>query len=136
MSTIKISLFNATGLTRQVLSSIHKLVQSSSVLLVTKTWLLSPFKYPTHWKQFHMYSIKTQLLATKGHQGVCLLINTKCNYHAHHLTQQETILSQYKLSFTISNILMYCLYLPPHIGLSANRNCTYQPNDSLWRLRR
>ncbi|KAG1424190.1 hypothetical protein G6F58_002501 [Rhizopus delemar] len=116
MSTIKISLFNATSLARQAFSPILNIVQSSSVLLVTETWLLSPLKYPTHWKQFHTYGVKTQPLATKGHQGICLLVNPNCNYHVHHLAQQESPLSQYKLSFTIANILVHCLYLPPHLN--------------------
>ncbi|KAG1043177.1 hypothetical protein G6F43_011721 [Rhizopus delemar] len=115
MTTITISLFNATGLSRQAFNPILNLVQSSSVLLLTETWPLSPLKYPKNWKQFHTYGIKTQPLATKGSQGISLFLNTNCKYHVHHISYHDTFLSQFILSFTITNNLVHCLYLPSHL---------------------
>ncbi|KAG1494113.1 hypothetical protein G6F53_012631 [Rhizopus delemar] len=100
---------------RQAIGPILNIVRSSSVLLLTETWLLNPLKYPTHWKQYHTYGIKTQPLATKGSQGISLLVNPDCKYHVHHFRTDDTPLSQYKLSFTIANVLIHCLYLPPHL---------------------
>ncbi|KAG0786380.1 hypothetical protein G6F22_006146 [Rhizopus arrhizus] len=106
---------NISGLARQALNPLLSIVHSSSILLLTETWLLSPLKYPTRWKQFHTYGIKTQPLATKGSQGISLLVNPDCKYHVHHFESDDTHLSQYKLSFAVANILVHCLYLPPHL---------------------
>ncbi|KAG0755475.1 hypothetical protein G6F65_012278 [Rhizopus arrhizus] len=100
---------------RQAIGPILNIVRSSSVLLLTETWLLNLLKYPTHWKQYHTYGIKTQPLATKGSQGISLLVNPDCKYHVHHFRTDDIPLSQYKLSFTIANVLIHCLYLPPHL---------------------
>ncbi|KAG1546448.1 hypothetical protein G6F49_010495 [Rhizopus delemar] len=100
---------------RQAIGSILNIVRSSSVLLLTETWLLNSLKYPTHWKQYHTYGINTQPLATKGSQGISLLVNPDCKYHVHHFRTDDIPLSQYKLSFTIANILIHCLYLPLHL---------------------
>ncbi|KAG1572131.1 hypothetical protein G6F47_013622 [Rhizopus delemar] len=128
MSPITITLFNATGLAKQAISPILHLAQSSSVLLITETWLLPPNKYPTHWKQFHTYGIKLQPLATKGHQGISLLINPTCPYHVHHLPNDDDMsISQYKLSFIIADTLVHCVYLPP----SLDNQVVSQVLDSL-----
>lgn len=71
---------------------------SHFVLSVAKNSL----KYPTHWKQFHTYGIKTQPLATKCSQDISLLVNPDCKYHFHHFESNDTHLSQYKLSFVES----------------------------------
>ncbi|KAG1144860.1 hypothetical protein G6F37_005919 [Rhizopus arrhizus] len=114
---------------KQAISPILHLAQSPSVLLITDTWILPPNKYPTHWKQFHTYSIKAQPLATKGHQGISLLINPTCSYHVHHLPNDNTSVSQYKLSFIIADTLVHCVYLPP----SLNNQVVSQVLDSLPR---
>ncbi|KAG1225571.1 hypothetical protein G6F63_008289 [Rhizopus arrhizus] len=129
MRPINITLFSATGLAKQAISPILHLAQSSSVLLITETWLLPPNKYRTHWKQFHTYGIKTQPLATKGHQGISLLINPICPYHVHHLPNDNTSVSQYKLSFISADTLVHCVYLPP----SLNNQVVNQVLDSLPR---
>ncbi|KAG1464647.1 hypothetical protein G6F46_002674 [Rhizopus delemar] len=128
MSPITITLFNATGLAKQAISPILHLAQFSSVLLITETWLLPPNKYPTHWKQFHTYGIKLQPLATKGHQGISLLINPICPYHVHYLPNDDDMsISQYKLSFIIADTLVHCVYLPP----SLDNQVVSQVLDSL-----
>ncbi|KAG1298434.1 hypothetical protein G6F66_001737 [Rhizopus arrhizus] len=108
-------LFNATGLPKQAISPILSLAEHSSVLLIVETWLLSPNRYPTHWKQYHTYGIKTHPLATKGSQGISLLVNPACQFHVHHLPNDDSQLSQYKLSFTIKDVLIHCVYFPPSL---------------------
>ena len=80
MTTISISLFNATGLPRQAISLFLKLAESSSVLLITETWLLSPNKYPTSWQQFHTYGQPNQSIKNRGSPGIALLVNPSCPF--------------------------------------------------------
>ncbi|KAG1320854.1 hypothetical protein G6F62_011120 [Rhizopus arrhizus] len=128
MSPITITLCNATGLAKEAVSPVLHLAQPSSVL-ITETWLLPPNKYPTHWKLFHTYGIKIQPLATKGKQGISLLINPTCPYHVHHLPNGDMSIFQYKLSFIIADTLVHCVYLP----LSLENQVVSQVLDSLPR---
>src|SRR6478735_5433381 len=59
MSSLRISLFNATGLPKQAISPILQLSQNSDLLFITETWLLSPNRYPTTWSQYHTYGMPT-----------------------------------------------------------------------------
>jgi exonuclease III len=115
MNQLNIMLFNATGLPKQAISSILSLAKHSSVLLIVETRLLSPNRYPTHRKQYHTYGIKTHPLATKGSQGISLLVNPVCQFHVHHLPNDDSQPSQYKLSFTIKDVLIHCVYFPPSL---------------------
>ncbi|KAG1052341.1 hypothetical protein G6F43_005514 [Rhizopus delemar] len=116
-------------LAKQAISPILHLAQSSSVLLITEAWHLPSNKYPTHWKKFHTYGIKLQPLATKGHQGISLLINPTCPHHVHHLPNDDMSISQYKLSFIIADTLIHCVYLPH----SLDNQVVSQVLDSLPR---
>jgi hypothetical protein len=115
MNTITITLFNATGLPKHTITPILEAAQSTTVLLITETWLLSSARYPTNWKQFHTYGIPVEYYNNRGAQGICLLINPNCKHHIHYLSPPDSPLPQYQLSFTIADTLVHCLYLPPSL---------------------
>ena len=116
MTTISISLFNATGLPRQAISPLLKLAESSSVLLITETWLLSPNKYPTSWQQFHTYGQPIQSVKNRGSLGIALLVNPSCPFSVQYIPPRHSLLAKYTLSFVISKHLVHCLYLPPSLS--------------------
>ncbi|KAG1039634.1 hypothetical protein G6F43_012459 [Rhizopus delemar] len=113
MTTMSIALFNATGLPKQAISAILKLAESSSILLITETWLLHPNRYPTSWKQFHTYG---QPSGNRGSLGITLLINPSNPFPVQHIPHSDPLLAKYTLSFTISKLLIHCLYLPPSLS--------------------
>jgi hypothetical protein len=58
--------------------------------------------------EYHQYTHHRQ-------QGINLLINSLCQLSIHHITSDTSDCAQYKLYFTISDILMLFLYLPPRL---------------------
>ncbi|KAG1442210.1 hypothetical protein G6F55_013032 [Rhizopus delemar] len=126
MSTVSISLFNATGLPKQAISPILKLAESSSVLLITESWLLPPNKYPTSWKQFHTYGQPIQSFKHRGSLGIALLINPLTSATVQHIPHKNPLLAKYTLSFIISKILVHCLYLPPSLSHTEVSNILQQ----------
>lgn len=118
MRTLSLSLFNATGLPKQAISPILKHVESSSALLITETWLLSPNRYPTPWQQFHTYGQPINSSNHRGSLGIALLVNPISPYTVHHIQHNHPLLAKYTLSFTIAKILVHCLYLSPSLSHS------------------
>ncbi|KAI8084266.1 endonuclease-reverse transcriptase-domain-containing protein [Gilbertella persicaria] len=53
-------------------------------------------------------------MLTDGQQGISLLVPPSCLYTIHHIQYEPSSTSQYKLSFVIADILVHCLYIPPH----------------------
>ncbi|KAG1148871.1 hypothetical protein G6F37_000549 [Rhizopus arrhizus] len=76
MSSLRIFLFNATGLPKQAISLILQLSQDSDLLFITETWLLSPNRYLTTWSQYHTYGIPTNSYNShRGTLGLAVLVN-------------------------------------------------------------
>lgn len=122
MSTISISLFNAIGLPKQAISLALKIALTSSILLITEFWPLSPNSYPTSWKQFYTYGQLIHSFNNRGSFGIALLINPSNPSPFQHIPHNEPLLAKYTLLFIFSKLLVYCLYLPPslfHTDMSA-----------------
>ena len=117
MSSLRISLFNATGLPKQAISPILQLSQNSDLLFVTETWLLSPNRYPTTWHQYHTYGSPTNSYNIhRGTLGLALLVNPTCKLPIYHISHEHPLLAKYSLSIILSSkILIHCLYLPPSL---------------------
>ncbi|KAG1494654.1 hypothetical protein G6F54_007726 [Rhizopus delemar] len=90
--------------------------ESSSVLLITESWLLSPNRYPTSWQQFHTYGQPIQSIKNRGSLGIALLVNPSCPFSVQHIPPRHTLLAKYTLSFIIAKYLVHCLYLPPSLS--------------------
>ena len=116
MSHLKVTHFNTTGLPKHAITFIIDAAQSTSILLITETWLLPPARYPTNWKQFHTYGIPIECYNNRGAQGICILVNPNCPYHIHHLPPRDSSFAQYHLSFTIAETSIHCLQLPPSLN--------------------
>ena len=119
MNRLSISLFNATGLPKQVIYPILNVATDSSLLFLTETWLLAPTKYPTSWKQFHTYGspINSSYNKNRGHLGISLLVNPLFKSHIYHIHHENPLLAKYTLSVVISSkVLIHCLYIPPNLG--------------------
>lgn len=93
------------------ISLVTNSLPDSSIIFSTETWLLSPLRYATNWKQYHTYGIPVAG-DFRGQQGVSLLVNPKCPYPVVHLPSP----SPYVLSCQISSLLVHCLYLPPSLN--------------------
>lgn len=117
MSSLRISLFNATGLPKQAISPILQLSQDSDLLFITETWLLSPNRYPTTWSQYHTYVMPTSSYHShRGTLGLALLVNLQCNLPIYHISHDHPLLAKYSLSIILSSkILIHCLYLPLYL---------------------
>ncbi|KAG1058211.1 hypothetical protein G6F42_028772 [Rhizopus arrhizus] len=114
MSSLRISLFNATGLPKQAISPILQLSQTSDLLFITETWLLSPNRCPTTWSRYHTYGLPANSYnAHRGILGLALLMNPKCKLPIYHVHNEHPLLAKYSLSIILcSKILIHCLYLP------------------------
>ncbi|KAI8380240.1 Endonuclease/exonuclease/phosphatase, partial [Blakeslea trispora] len=121
MISLQLALFNATGLPRQSVTPLLDFNQQSSILLITETWLLPPLGYPVNWKQYHTYGTKRLAHSYHGQQGISLLVHPDCPFNIHHITSDTSDLAQYKLSFTVSNVLVHCLYIPPRTQIDKVR---------------
>lgn len=121
MSSLRISLFNATGLPRQAISPLLQFSQDSDLLFITETWLLSPNKYPSSWTQYHTYGLPANSFNVhRGTLGLALLVNPECNLPVYQLTHEHPLLAKYSLSIILSKkILIHCLYLPPSLDTEA-----------------
>lgn len=95
-------------------SSLH-LMPTIDIICITETWLTptppSRASYPINWKQYHTYGPTTN--DNHGTRGISLLINPRVTSPISILPTQQQ--HPHSLSFTISNYLIHCLYLPPSI---------------------
>ncbi|KAI9244383.1 hypothetical protein BDA99DRAFT_448512, partial [Phascolomyces articulosus] len=87
----------------------------TNILFITKIWLLSPNYYLTNWTQYYTYRIPIHSLYKThyGQMGISLLVYLYCPFPINHLPNLSPSFLQYSLSYTIGDILIYCLYLPP-----------------------
>ncbi|KAI9250592.1 hypothetical protein BDA99DRAFT_445011, partial [Phascolomyces articulosus] len=103
------------------INSILSFTPSTHLLFLTETWLLSPNRYPTNWKQYHEYGDRPTSTSRRGHLGISLLVNPDCPFHVHVLSNNNsTPFSKYHLSCIVANTLIHCLYLPPHTDSFTN----------------
>ncbi|KAI9245247.1 hypothetical protein BDA99DRAFT_528368, partial [Phascolomyces articulosus] len=65
-NNITLTIFNTTGLNRQAINSILSFTPSTHLLFLTETWLLSPNRYPTNWKQYHEYGDRPTSTSRRG----------------------------------------------------------------------
>jgi hypothetical protein len=107
---ITITLWNAGGIERPAISTITDALSSSSLVFLTETWLLSPFRFPTSWPQYHTYGVPVEN-SYRGQQGISLLVHPDFPYHVSPLPSS----SPYVFSCQVSSLLIHCLYLPPHM---------------------
>lgn len=113
---IRIGLFNATGLPRQAISPILDLTQTSSIFTSHWNLAITTTQIPTLWKQHNTYGIKRHENTHKGCQDISLFVNPHCPYPINPLPTDNTPTAQYKLSFTIADILVHWLCIPPHLN--------------------
>ncbi|KAG2215011.1 hypothetical protein INT45_014330 [Circinella minor] len=76
MSNITISLININGLVKQTINIITNSLPTSSLIFLTKTWLLSPSRYPTNWFQHHNYALPVE----NSHRGKMENLTIYCLY--------------------------------------------------------
>ncbi|KAI9490832.1 hypothetical protein BDB00DRAFT_768221 [Zychaea mexicana] len=117
-NNIILNIFNTTGLRRQAIDSILHHIPDTHLLFLVETWLLSPNRYYTSWKQYHVYGNRPTPTATRGHLGISLLINPTCPYHVHILPNTASSYPDYHLSCIVANTLIHCVYLPPAPSMS------------------
>lgn len=111
MSTLPfmISLWNARGLKELTVHDVLSHVQKSYVLFITETWIYSPSKLPTNWKEFHALGRRVKGGKNRGEEGICALINPSCPYRVIQLPS----FNNYVLSIKVGDIRFHCFYLPP-----------------------
>ncbi|KAG0932286.1 hypothetical protein G6F31_016576 [Rhizopus arrhizus] len=115
MRSLKLSLFNATGMPKQSINPILQLSQNSDLLFLTETWLLPPTKYRSSWVEYHTYGIPRDS-SNIGQLGLALLVNPQCNLPVYQITHTHPLLAKYSLSIVLaSKLLIHCLYLPPSL---------------------
>lgn len=112
-SEITITLWNASGLAKQASTPILSILDFSTLIFITETWLLPPSRYPTQWKQYHTYAQPVPN-TKRGQMGIALLVHPDCPYTVHHIPTT----SPYLLSCQIADILIHCVYLPPSASYS------------------
>lgn len=112
-SEITITLWNASGLAKQAATPILSILDFSTLIFITETWLLPPSRYPTQWQQYHTYG-KPVPNTQRGQMGIALLVHPDCPYPVHHIPTT----SPYLLSCQIADILIHCVYLPPSASFS------------------
>lgn len=123
MYPVTTTLFNATGLSRHAITPILEAAQSTTVLLITESWLLPLARYLTNWQKFHTYGTLVEHYKNRGAQGIYLLVNPYYKHHIHYLFLSGILLAQYQPSFTITDTLALCLYLPSSLDShTASKN--------------
>lgn len=107
-----ITLWNAQGLTTQSIDfTMQQLNMNTQLFFITETWLLSPRKLKTLWKQHHNYGRQVQN-AYRGEFGISLLIHPDFPYTV--ITDTPT--THYSLTCRINNYIIICFYLPPSLS--------------------
>jgi hypothetical protein len=117
MSRLTISLFNATGMPKQSIYPILQLAQNSDILFLTETWLLSPTRFKSTWKEYHTYGLPlTTSRGRQGHLGLALLVNPRCDFPVCQIEHSHPLLTKYTLSIVLSStVLIHCIYIPPEL---------------------
>lgn len=117
MSRLSISLFDATGMPKQSIYPILQLAQNSDLLFLTETWLLSPTRFHSTWKEYHSYGLP--LATTRGrraHLGLALLVNPRYDLPVFPIEHSHPLLAKYALSIVLSwTILIHCIYISPEL---------------------
>ncbi|SAL97383.1 hypothetical protein [Absidia glauca] len=75
MSDTTLSLININGLHKNAIHDLLQHTPTSDLLFITETWLSSPNKYNTNWKQHHTYGVPTNTSHIRHTLGIALLIN-------------------------------------------------------------
>ncbi|OAD78078.1 hypothetical protein PHYBLDRAFT_68420 [Phycomyces blakesleeanus NRRL 1555(-)] len=101
-------LWNANRLQPRAIKDVLNHCQSLYMLLITKTWLLSPAHLPTSWSQYHLYG-SCVAGNYRGSKGVSLLVFPSCPY----AVTQIPMPNNYALAVKIGTLQLICLYLPP-----------------------
>lgn len=112
-SEITITLWNASGLAKQAATPILSILDFSTLIFITETWLLPPSRYPIQWQQYHTYGQPVPN-TKRGQMGIALLVHPDCPYPVHHIPTT----SPYLFSCQIADILIHCVYLPPSASYS------------------
>ena len=119
-----ISLWNANGLRMTTIQDSLNYASSSSILLITETWLTSPMLLPTNWVQYHLYGTKIAS-ANRGKGGIVALVNPSCPLSVTLLPSPNA----HTLSLKVGVLRVHCVYLPP----SLHRNQVLEVLESIPR---
>lgn len=66
---------------KQSIYPILQLAQNSDILFLTETWLLSPTRFKSTWKEYHTYGLPLTIsTGRQGHLGLALLVNPRCGF--------------------------------------------------------
>ena len=74
LNSFTMTLWNANGCNRYTVDQTTNALFTSSLLLITETWLLSPLRLMTSWQQYHTYGIPLEG-QSRGQMGISLLVN-------------------------------------------------------------
>ncbi|KAG1489959.1 hypothetical protein G6F46_011333 [Rhizopus delemar] len=107
---LTMTIWNSNGLARQAVSQVTDSLLTSSMIFMTETWLLSPLRFPTDWKQYHTYGQPVEG-TYRGKMGITLLINPSFAYPVTHFPSDFP----YVLTCQVSSLLIHCVYLPPSL---------------------
>lgn len=105
---LSITIWNANGLTKQLINTVTSSLSTTTLLFITETWLLPPSRYPTDWTQYHTYG-KEIPNSYRGSMGISLLVHPACPYPVTIIPNS----SPYSLSCEIAGHIIHCVYLPP-----------------------
>ena len=109
---LSMTLWNSNGCARHTIEAITNSLPFSHLLFLTETWLLSPLRYLTNWKQYHTYAVPVDN-TFRGEMGISLLVHPDCPYEVTHFPST----SPYVLTCQVSNMLIHCIYLPPALSV-------------------
>ena len=109
---LTMTLWNSNGCARHTIEAVTNSLPFTHLLFLTETWLLSPLKFLTDWKQYHTYAVPVDN-TFRGEMGISLLVHPDCPYEVTHFPSS----SPYVLTCQVSNLLIHCLYLPPALSV-------------------
>ncbi|KAG1535134.1 hypothetical protein G6F49_013236 [Rhizopus delemar] len=101
---LTMTLWNANGCNRYTVDQTTNSLLTSSLILITETWLLSPLRLMTTWQQYHTYGIPLEG-QSRGQMGISLLVNPDCPYPVTHFPSDNP----YVLSCQVSTLLVHCM---------------------------
>ncbi|ORE03896.1 hypothetical protein BCV72DRAFT_212417 [Rhizopus microsporus var. microsporus] len=105
---LTITQWDSNGCARHTIEAVTNSILSTHLLFLTETWLLSPLRFLTNWRQFHTYAVPVDN-TYRGEMGISLLVHPDCPHPVTHFPST----SPYVLSCQVSNLLIHCVYLPP-----------------------
>ncbi|KAG0861649.1 hypothetical protein G6F16_013113 [Rhizopus arrhizus] len=108
------TLWNTNGCARHTIDAITNSIPFTHLLFLTETWLLSPLRFLTNWKQYHTYAIPVDN-TYRGEMGISLLVHPDCPYEVTHFPSTSPDV----LTCQVSNMLIHCVYLPPALSVDA-----------------